>query len=142
MSYTLVVDDFADGREMVAEYLEFRGFTVRQAGTAVQALAIADERMPSIVLMDMSMPEMDGWEATRRLRANPRTRDTIIVALTARAMAKERQRALEAGCDAVVTKPFDLDALATALAGVLKHGRRGLRSLAKLGPLPQDSGGG
>jgi CheY-like chemotaxis protein len=71
----LIVDDVDDGREMLAEYLEFRGFQVRQAPTATEGLAMARRNLPRIILMDLSLPHMDGWEATRVLKSDPATQD-------------------------------------------------------------------
>lgn len=101
----LVVDDFAAGRELCAEYLEFRGYEVATAADGAEALDKAVELRPDAILMDLSLPEIDGWEATRRLRGDTRTRGIKIIALTAHALEAERDRALEAGCDEVVTKP-------------------------------------
>lgn len=101
----LVVDDFAAGRELCAEYLEFRGYAVATAADGAEALDKALALRPDAILMDLSLPEIDGWEATRRLRGDERTRGIKIIALTAHALDAERDRALEAGCDEVVTKP-------------------------------------
>ncbi|HUF79384.1 MAG TPA: response regulator [Thermoanaerobaculia bacterium] len=101
----LVVDDFAAGRELCAEYLSFRGYEVATATDGAEALNKAFELEPDVILMDLSLPAIDGWEATRRLRSDPRTRAIKIIALTAHALEAERARALEAGCDEVVTKP-------------------------------------
>lgn len=101
----LVVDDFEAGRELCAEYLAFRGYGVATAQDGAEALEKAFDLAPDAILMDLSLPEIDGWEATRRLRADERTRDIRIIALTAHALEAERDRALEAGCDEVVTKP-------------------------------------
>jgi two-component system cell cycle response regulator DivK len=123
----LVVDDYADGREMLAEYLTFRGFAVAAAQSGVEALSVAARVQPSVVLMDLRMPDMDGWEATRRLRETAGTADAIIVAVTAHALANEVKRALAAGCDAVVSKPYDLPSFADALATALENGPDVLR---------------
>jgi two-component system cell cycle response regulator DivK len=123
----LVVDDYADGREMLAEYLSFRGFAVAAAQSGVEALSVAAQVHPSVVLMDLRMPDMDGWEATRRLRGTAETADAIIVAVTAHALANEVKRALAAGCDAVVSKPYDLALFADALATALQQGPDVLR---------------
>jgi CheY-like chemotaxis protein len=101
----LVVDDFEAGRELCAEYLAFRGYGVATAQDGAEALEKAFELAPDAILMDLSLPVIDGWEATRRLRADERTREIKIIALTAHALEAERERALEAGCDDVVTKP-------------------------------------
>ncbi len=107
---------------MLAEYLRFRGFAVAAARSGVEALSAAGDVHPSVVLMDLRMPEMDGWEATRHLRNNPKTRDIMIVAVTAHALASEVKRAIDAGCDAVVSKPYDLASFADALTIALKEG--------------------
>jgi two-component system, cell cycle response regulator DivK len=101
----LVVDDFAAGRELSAEYLTYRGYEVATAEDGAQAIERAGEFLPDAILMDLSLPEVDGWEATRRLRADDRTKDIKIIALTAHALETEKERALDAGCDEVVTKP-------------------------------------
>ena len=102
----LVVDDVDDGREIFAEYLEFRGFRVATAADGLEALEKAFELLPDVILMDLSLPGIDGWEATRRLKQDERTRAIPIIALTAHALAERpRQGAREVGCDAVVTKP-------------------------------------
>ncbi|HUP43596.1 MAG TPA: response regulator [Thermoanaerobaculia bacterium] len=102
----LVVDDFAAGRELCAEYLLYRGYEVATAADGAEALERAFALRPDAILMDLSLPEIDGWEATRRLRADRRTRAIKIIALTAHALETERDRALAAGCDEVVTKPI------------------------------------
>jgi CheY-like chemotaxis protein len=99
----LVVDDFDDGRELLVEYLEFKGFAVLSAASGNEAIAMAERIRPSVVLMDLRMPDGDGWEAARRLRENPATTTVMIVAVTAHALAPEIQSALSAGCDAVVS---------------------------------------
>ena len=101
----LVVDDVEDGREIVAEYLSFRGYRLATAADGLEALEQAFTLAPDIILMDLSLPGIDGWEATRRLKADPRTRHTPIIALTAHALQSSREEALAAGCDSVVTKP-------------------------------------
>ena len=101
----LLVDDYADAREMYTEYLEFSGFEVVQAANGIEALQRAIESGPDIILMDLSLPVMDGWEATRRLKADERTADIPVVALTGHALAGISEGAKKAGCDAFVTKP-------------------------------------
>jgi len=127
--YVLIVDDFVDGREMVQEYLRFRGVSVMTAADGAQALRLARQRRPAIVLMDLTMPGVDGWEATRRLKADPRTREAIVIALTANALAHDKGKALAAGADAFVAKPFDLATLADALISILEEGRPALNRL-------------
>jgi CheY-like chemotaxis protein len=118
----LVVDDFVDGREMVAEYLSFRGFVVTEAKDGDEAIALARKLKPEIVLMDLRMPGMDGWEATRRLKKDPQTKHIPVVALTAHALTPEISAAHKAGCDAVVAKPCDISKLADSLIKLLKVG--------------------
>jgi two-component system, cell cycle response regulator DivK len=107
----LVVDDYADAREMYAEYLEFSGFRVAEAKNGAEALDKAFELTPDVILMDLSLPVMDGWEATRRLKADERTRGIPVVALTGHALSGHSNGARDAGCDAFVTKPCLPDAL-------------------------------
>lgn len=101
----LIVDDVDDGREICAEYLQFRGFRVATAADGLEALEKAFELLPDLILMDLSLPKLDGWEATRRLKQDERTRTIPVIALTAHALVSTHERAREAGCDAVVTKP-------------------------------------
>ena len=101
----LVVDDVAHGREIFAEYLEFRGFRVATAADGLEALDKAFELLPDIILMDLSLPQLDGWEATKRLKGDERTKTIPIIALTAHALASAHDKAKAAGCDSVVTKP-------------------------------------
>ena len=101
----LVVEDYPDAREMYTEYLEFSGFEVVEAENGMEALQRAVDAAPDIILMDLSLPVMDGWEATRRLKADKRTASIPVVALTGHALAGISEGARKAGCDAFVTKP-------------------------------------
>ena len=101
----LVVDDYQDAREMYAEYLQFSGFRVAEARNGNEAVAQAFSLRPDLILMDLSLPVMDGWEATRRLKADDRTKAIPVVALTGHALAGISEGARKAGCDAFVTKP-------------------------------------
>jgi len=101
----LVVDDYEDAREMYAEYLRFCGFRVAEARNGNEALEQAFTLMPDLILMDLSLPGMDGWEATRQLKADERTRQIPVVALTGHALAGASEGAKKAGCDSFVTKP-------------------------------------
>jgi CheY-like chemotaxis protein len=101
----LVVDDYRDAREMYGEYLEYCGFEVVEASNGLEALQRAVDTSPDIILMDLSLPVMDGWEATRRLKADKRTERIPVVALTGHALAGISEGAKKAGCDAFVTKP-------------------------------------
>ncbi len=101
----LVVDDYQDAREMYAEYLQFSGFRVAEARNGIEALDQAFALQPDLILMDLSLPGMDGWEATRQLKADDRTKRIPIVALTGHALAGASDSARKAGCDSFVTKP-------------------------------------
>jgi two-component system cell cycle response regulator DivK len=118
----LVVDDYPDGREMVAEYLAYHGFPIREARDGHEAIELAASWKPRVILMDLQMPGMDGWEVTRRLKADPDTQDILVVAVTAHALRREVQAARAAGCDAVVSKPCALSLLADALLRTLEVG--------------------
>jgi two-component system cell cycle response regulator DivK len=115
----LVVEDYQDAREMYAEYLRFAGFRVAEARNGVEALEKASALSPDIILMDLALPRMDGWEATRRLKADDRTRAIPVVALTGHALAGHAEGARQAGCDAFVTKPCLPDALVAEVRRVL-----------------------
>ena len=119
----LVVEDYQDAREMYAAYLQFSGFDVAEAGNGVEAVEKATELLPDIVLMDLALPRMDGWEATRRLKGDPRTRHIPVVALTGHALAGHADGAREAGCDSFVTKPCLPDALVAEIRRLLDQPR-------------------
>lgn len=101
----LLVDDFEDSREMYSDYLGFHGYRVEEAKNGKEAIEKAQALLPDAILMDLSMPIMDGWEATRQLKADSRTRHIPIMALTGHALSGYSESAKKAGCDAVVTKP-------------------------------------
>jgi CheY-like chemotaxis protein len=101
----LVVDDYQDAREMYAEYLQFSGFRVAEARNGNEAVEQAFALKPDLILMDLSLPGMDGWEATRQLKSDDRTRHIPVVALTGHALAGASEGAKRAGCDSFVTKP-------------------------------------
>ncbi len=101
----LVVDDFEDNRDMYAEYLTYSGYRVVVAANGQEALERAFEETPDLVVMDLSLPVIDGWEATRRLKADARTKDVPVIALTGHAQAGHSRGAKEAGCDGYIAKP-------------------------------------
>ena len=101
----LLVDDYPDAREMYAEYLEFSGFEIVQAGNGVEAIERAHDSHPDVILMDLSLPVMDGWEATRRLKADETTKDIPVLAVTGHALSGVSNDARKAGCDGFITKP-------------------------------------
>lgn len=101
----LVVEDFDDAREMYRDYLEFSGFRAETARDGREAIDKARTLQPDLILMDLSLPGIDGWEATRLLKTAPDTRHLLIVALSAHALATEGDRARAAGCDGFIAKP-------------------------------------
>jgi len=120
MPKILLVEDNEMNRDMLSRRLARRGFDVAIAQDGEQGVAMAQTDGFDLILMDMSLPGIDGWEATRQLRAQAATQDVPIIALTAHAMAGDRERALAAGCNDYDTKPVELDRLLgkiTALIG-------------------------
>jgi two-component system, cell cycle response regulator DivK len=117
----LLIDDEPDNLEVVAESLEFYGLTVRTAGNGKSALEILKDFTPTLILLDLSMPIMDGWETRMRIKSNPHTQHLPIVALSAHAMAGDKERALAAGFDGYLTKPINvptlMDDIRAALGG-------------------------
>src|SRR5690242_8345845 len=103
----LIVDDTPVNLKLVKVLLARHGFDVRTASTAEEALEVARSFRPRLVLADIQLPGMDGLEMTRRLKSDPITRETVVLALTAFAMKGDEQRAFEAGCDGYITKPID-----------------------------------
>ncbi len=101
----LVVDDYDDAREMYAESLLVSGFRVAEAADGAQAVELARSLSPDVILMDLSLPGVDGWEATRQLKADARTQHIPVVALTGHALSSAIDAAREAGCDRFVVKP-------------------------------------
>lgn len=115
----LLVEDNDLSRNMLSRRLKRSGYSVTTAATGVEAIAKVTAEHPDVVLMDMSLPELDGWECTRRLRAQEPTRDIHIVALTAHAMQADRRRALAVGCDDYLTKPIDFPTLLQTIERLL-----------------------
>lgn len=111
MAKVLLVEDNEMNRDMLSRRLARRGYFVVVAKDGLEGVSMATHETPDIILMDMSLPEIDGWEATRRIKAAPETASIPIVALTAHAMASDREKALEAGCDDFDTKPVELSRL-------------------------------
>src|SRR5436190_10352425 len=108
MPRVLLVEDNEMNRDMLSRRLIRRGFEVLLAVDGEQGVATAQREMPDIILMDMSLPVLDGWEATRRIKSADATRAIPVIALTAHAMAGDRDKAMEAGCDDYDTKPIEL----------------------------------
>jgi CheY-like chemotaxis protein len=116
----LMVDDFHDNREMYAAYLRYAGFAVEEAVTGTEALEKAFASRPDLVVMDLSLPGMDGWEATRRLKADPRTKHVPIVVVSGHALEGSVQSARAAGCDAFLRKPCLPQTLLTEIRKLLE----------------------
>jgi two-component system, cell cycle response regulator DivK len=111
MAKVLLIEDNEMNRDMLSRRLIRRGFQVVFAMDGQQGVDLARSEQPDIILMDMSLPVIDGWEATRRVKADVATRDVPVIGLTAHAMSGDRERAIEAGCDDYDTKPVELDRL-------------------------------
>lgn len=111
MTTILLVEDNEDNRDMLSRRLERKGFDVSLAVDGQDGVNKAEADMPDLILMDMSLPVMDGWQATKTLKSDPATKDIPVIALTAHAMSSDRAKAIEAGCDDYDTKPVDLQRL-------------------------------
>ncbi|HVG43849.1 MAG TPA: response regulator [Longimicrobium sp.] len=119
MPTILLVEDNEMNRDMLSRRLERRGYRVVLAMDGQAGVEMAGSEAPDLVLMDMSLPVLDGWEATRRLKADPATARLPVIALTAHAMSGDRERALEAGCDEYDTKPIELARLLGKIEALL-----------------------
>ncbi|HEU0011516.1 MAG TPA: response regulator [Verrucomicrobiae bacterium] len=121
MTKLLLVEDNEMNRDMLSRRLERKGYAVTIAVNGQQAVDMAAVDAPALILMDMSLPVLDGWEATRRIKANVATRNIPIIALTAHAMQGDEQKAKEAGCDDYDTKPVELPRLLAKIEALLSH---------------------
>ena len=119
MPRVLLVEDNEMNRDMLSRRLTRRGYEVAVALDGEQGVAMARSESPALILMDMSLPGLDGWEATRRIKAAPETRAIPVIALTAHAMAGDREKAIAAGCDDFDTKPVDLERLLGKIEALL-----------------------
>jgi len=119
MAKILLVEDNDMNRDMLSRRLQRRGYEVLMAADGMQAILMAESETPDLILLDMSLPVIDGWEAARRLKASPTTARVPIVALTAHAMAGDREKALAAGCDDYDTKPVDFPKLLVKIDALL-----------------------
>ena len=122
MARILLVEDQEMNRDMLSRRLRKRGYEVAIAVDGAEGVEKARSEAPDLILMDMSLPVMDGWEATRTLKADAATRSIPVVALTAHAMTSDREKALEAGCDAYETKPVELPRLIETMEKLLEQG--------------------
>ncbi|SRR6266568_7212787 len=119
MTKVLLVEDNEMNRDMLSRRLARKGYEVVMAVDGEQAVALATAERPDLILMDMSLPVIDGWEATRRVKAAEPTRRIPVIALTAHAMAGDREKAIEAGCDDYDTKPIELPRLLAKMEALL-----------------------
>ena len=123
MPKILLVEDNEINRDMLSRRLERRGYRVAIALDGEQGVSMAGLEAPDLILMDMSLPVLDGWEAARRLKAAPETRAIPIIALTAHAMVGDREKAIESGCDDYDTKPVEFQRLLEKIETILAKGR-------------------
>jgi two-component system cell cycle response regulator DivK len=120
----LVVEDNEDNLELVCFLLEQAGFEVLQAMDGRNALELASSHHPDMILLDMSIPEIDGWKVARQLKDHVDTQDIIIVALTGHTAPGDRKRALAAGCDGYITKPLDIPTFSTQVSELMKKHKK------------------
>jgi two-component system, cell cycle response regulator DivK len=125
----LIVDDYEDNRDMYSQFLQFAGLRVAEAANGREALDKTTELMPDLIVMDLSLPGVDGWQATRIIKQDPKTRDILVLALTGHALEGASQGAKDAGCDGFLTKPCLPEDLHREIQRML--GAAGTRSRAK-----------
>ena len=125
MAKILLVEDNEMNRDMLSRRLVRSGYEVVMAVQGEEGVALARTAVPDIVLMDMSLPVLDGWEATRLLKSDPATREIPVIALTAHAMSGDREKAREAGCDDFDTKPVEYTRLVSKIEGLLQRRKAG-----------------
>lgn len=133
MTKILLVEDNEMNRDMLGRRLQRRGYGVLIAVDGAEGVAMAQRNAPDLILMDMGLPGVDGWEATRRLKAAPETQAIPIIALTAHAMSGDREKAIEAGCDDYDTKPIEFSRLLAKIETLLS---RPIESGGTSGPSP------
>ncbi len=119
LATVLIVDDFEDSRAMYAAFLQFSGYRVLEAKNGLEAVAQATSELPDVIVMDLSLPELDGWEATRRIKSEPRTRHIPIAVLTGHTLDGSTKDARAAGCDAFLAKPCLPDKLLETIRALM-----------------------
>lgn len=122
MAKILLIEDNEMNRDMLSRRLERKKHQVLIAVDGAQGVSMAQSEQPDLILMDMSLPVLDGWQATRQIKATPETQGIPVIALTAHALAGDRDRSLEAGCDEYETKPVDFPRLLAKIEALLKEG--------------------
>jgi len=121
MAYILLVEDTQDNREIAEIILRDAGHTVLSVADGASGMVAAVAAQPDLILMDLALPKIDGWEATRRIKANPATRDIPVIAFTAHVLQEEAERARAAGCAAVIAKPFEIDMLLSQIDTLIRQ---------------------
>jgi CheY-like chemotaxis protein len=122
MNTILIVEDNVLDADMLSRRLARRGYTIIVASDGESGCALAAEKMPDLIIMDMGLPVLDGWQATQRIKSSALTAAIPVVALSAHAMSEDRQRGLDAGCDCYETKPLEFDRLIASVEALLKKG--------------------
>jgi two-component system cell cycle response regulator DivK len=124
MSLVLIVEDNIDNYELVRFLLERTGHDTRWARSGREGIAMAKEDQPDLILMDLSLPEMDGWTATERIKSDPQTKHIPIAALTAHTLPGDRKRALDAGCDGYLSKPMNIASFNEMVANLIARSNK------------------
>jgi two-component system, cell cycle response regulator DivK len=123
MAHILVVEDAPDNRTVAELILRDAGHTVISVGDGASGIMAANRSRPDVILMDLSLPKLDGWEATRRLKSDPETRDIPVIAFTAHALPSDIDRARAAGCSSVIAKPFEIDFFLHEIEALIRQPR-------------------
>ena len=119
----LIVEDNVDNYELVRFLLERAGYQVLSAATGIEGVDVARRELPDLILMDLSMPEMDGWDATKHLKADVQTSHIPVLALTAHTLPSERKRAIDAGCDGYISKPIKVASFERLVMNLLRQAK-------------------
>ena len=125
MSHILIIEDYRDNRDVAELILHDAGYTVTSGSDGRRGIQLAIDLQPDLILMDLALPLLNGWEATRRLKANPATRHIPVVAFTAHVTQDDLARAHAAGCVAIVAKPFEINAFLAQIAAILTQSAQG-----------------
>jgi two-component system cell cycle response regulator DivK len=121
MAHILIVEDAPDNRTIAELILRDAGFSVTSVGDGASALIAAATKHPDVILMDLSLPHLDGWEATKRLKSDPATRDIPVIAFTAHALPNDIERARACGCSSIIAKPFEIDFFLSQIRAFIKQ---------------------
>jgi len=121
MAHVLIVEDAPDNRTIAELILRDAGYNVTSVSDGASALVAAAAKHPDVILMDLSLPHLDGWEATRRLKSDPATRDIPVIAFTAHALPNDIERARACGCSSVIAKPFEIDFFLSQINAFIKQ---------------------